>query len=44
MFTSSRRSGMVIDNNLPSVNHGRFALGKQKGKKVKAEDLKTFKI
>ncbi len=28
---------MVIDNNLPSGNHGRFALGKQKGKPVVAE-------
>jgi len=28
---------MVIDNNLPSVNHGRFALSKQKGKPVVAE-------
>ena len=25
---------MVIDNNLPPGNHGRFALGKQKGKPV----------
>ncbi|MBC8431218.1 MAG: hypothetical protein H8D96_04800 [Desulfobacterales bacterium] len=28
---------MVIDNNLPAVNHDIFALGKQKGKPVVAE-------
>ncbi len=28
---------MVIDNNLPAGNHGRFALGKRKGKPVVAE-------
>ncbi len=28
---------MVIDNNLPLVNHGRIAIGKQKGKPVVAE-------
>jgi len=37
MFTSSRRSGMVIDNNLPAGNHGRVVLGKQKGKPVVIE-------
>lgn len=28
---------MVIDNNLPSVNHDRFALGEQKGKPIEVE-------